>query len=149
MRLAATIAGSDLAVDAAQEGFARAHRSLHRFDPRRPFRPWLLRIVANAAKNEVRSSARHLRLAGRAASVRIELATDDDPVERGESRQELIDALARLSVDDRTVIALRWFEEMSEADMAEVLGVRPGTVKSRLSRAMGRLRSELEGPTDG
>lgn len=148
MRLAATIAGSTLAADAAQEGFVRAHRALHRFDHRRPFRPWLLRIVANAAKNEVRTSARHRRLAGRAASVRIELTSTDDPVERDESRRELLDALGRLSVDDRTVIALRWFEEMGEADMAEVLAVRPGTVKSRLSRAMGRLRSELGGGDD-
>ncbi|GJM38176.1 MAG: hypothetical protein DHS20C19_15430 [Acidimicrobiales bacterium] len=90
---------------------------------------------------------RHLRLVGRAGSVRIDLATSEDPVVREETRTELIDALGRLSVDDRTIIALRWFEEMSEADMAEVLDVRPGTVKSRLHRAMARLRAELGGGT--
>lgn len=62
---------------------------------------------------------------------------------RREQREELVDGLNRLSVDDRLVIALRWFEEMNEAEMAVVLGVRPGTVKSRLSRAMARLRTAL------
>lgn len=147
IRLAAAIAGSDRAADAAQEGFIRAHHSLQRFDATRPFRPWLLRIIANAAKNEVRSSARHLRLADRARETHIELALPADPAVRSEDRRALIDALSALSVDDRQVIALRWFEEMNEAEIAEVLGVRRGTVKSRLHRAMARLRAEL-GPRE-
>jgi RNA polymerase sigma-70 factor, ECF subfamily len=143
IRVAATIAGSDRAADAAQEGFLRAHRSLHRFDPRRPFRPWLLRIVANAAKNEHRADVRHRRLADRVVELRLEPPEPDDPAVRTEEREALRAALCRLSVDDRVVLALRWFEEMSEADMAQVIGVRPGTVKSRLHRALTRLRIEL------
>jgi RNA polymerase sigma factor (sigma-70 family) len=98
----------------------------------------------------VRSSARHLRLAARAREVRIDVAPADDPAVRSEQREELVAAITRLSVDDRLVVALRWFEEMSECEMAEVLGVRPGTVKSRLNRAMTRLRSTLirEAPAD-
>jgi len=150
IRVAATIAGSDRAADAAQEGFLRAHRSLNRFDPRRPFRPWLLRIVANAAKNEIRSNTRHRRLAERAHILRIEPAEPDDPAVQAEERDLLRAALARLSADDRLVLGLRWFEEMSEAEMAVVIGVRPGTVKSRLHRALRRLRTELvnRGDTD-
>ncbi|MEM7140321.1 MAG: sigma-70 family RNA polymerase sigma factor [Actinomycetota bacterium] len=143
VRLASTIAGSSAAVDATQEGFLRAHRGLDRFDADRPFRPWLLRIVANAAKNEVRSSARHLRLAGRARSIRIELTVDEDPTHLTDERRALASALARLSIADRTIIALRWFEDLSEAEIAAVLDVRPGTVKSRLSRAMARLREAI------
>jgi RNA polymerase sigma-70 factor, ECF subfamily len=143
IRVAATIAGSDRAADAAQEGFLRAHRSLNRFDPRRPFRPWLLRIVANAAKNEVRSNIRHRRLAERALILRVVPAAPDDPAVQAEERDLLRAALARLSADDRLVLGLRWFEEMSEAEMAVVIGVRPGTVKSRLHRALRRLRTEL------
>lgn len=143
IRVAATIVGSGSAADAAQEGFLRAYRSLSRFDPGRPFRPWLLHIVANAAKNEVRSSARHIRLEARAREVRIDVAQLDDPAVRSEEREQLVAAIARLSVDDRLVVALRWFEDMTESEMAEVLGVRPGTVKSRLNRAMTRLRSTL------
>jgi RNA polymerase sigma-70 factor, ECF subfamily len=150
IRVAATIAGSDRAADAAQEGFLRAHRSLNRFDPRRPFRPWLLRIVANAAKNEVRSNIRHRRLAERALILRVVPAEPDDPAVQAEETDLLRAALARLSADDRLVLGLRWFEEMSEAEMAVVIGVRPGTVKSRLHRALRRLRTELvnRGATD-
>ncbi len=143
IRIATSIAGSDRAADAAQEGFLRAHRSLGRFDPSRPFLPWLLHIVANAAKNEVRSSLRHQRLAVRAYEFRIDVAPTVDPAVRSEERDQLAAAIARLSVDDRLVVALRWFEDMTESEMAEVLGVRPGTVKSRLNRAMTRLRSTL------
>lgn len=126
----------------------RAHRSLHRFDADRPFRPWLLRIVANAAKNELRSSARHLRLAERAHAVVIDLAPPADPAIRAEERQALVEALSSLSVDDRGIIALRWFDDMSESEIADVLGIRRGTVKSRLSRAMARLRGALTTEVD-
>lgn len=126
----------------------RAHRSLHRFDADRPFRPWLLRIVANAAKNELRSSARHLRLAERARAVVIDLAPPADPAIRAEERQALVEALSSLSVDDRGIIALRWFDDMSESEIADVLGIRRGTVKSRLSRAMARLRGALTTEVD-
>jgi len=144
VRLAATIAGTDRAADAAQEGFLKAHRALDQFDPRRPFRPWLLRIVANAAKNEVRSSTRHLRLAARANEVRVELTPPSDPAVQAEERRRLLDALTSLSIGDRTIISLRWFEELSEAELAQAMNIRPGTVKSRLHRAMGRLRAALE-----
>lgn len=99
--------------------------------------------MANAAKNEVRSSVRHLRLAARAGELRIELAASIDTAVREEERRELIEALMSLTVDDRMIISLRWFEDLSEAELAEVMGVRPGTVKSRLHRAMGRLRAAL------
>ncbi len=59
-------------------------------------------------------------------------------------RQRVVAALNQLDSDDRLVIALRWFEQLTEAEMVETLEVPAGTVKSRLSRAMGRLRAVLE-----
>ena len=126
----------------------RAHRSLHRFDPDRPFRPWLLRIVANSAKNEIRSSARHLRLTERARRGLVELEPPTDPAVLDDRRRVLVTAINTLSLDDRMIICLRWFDDLSEVEIADVLDVRRGTVKSRLSRAMGRLRDALESPED-
>ena len=143
VRVATVVCGSSGAEDATQEAFVRAYRSLHRFDVQRPFRPWLARIVANVAKNRVRSEHRHTQLALRAP--RDVVAPDEaaDAVDAASRRELLADALGRLGERDRLVIAYRWFEDMSEREIAAALGVRPGTVKSRLSRAMDRLRVEL------
>lgn len=145
VRVAAVVCGSAEADDAAQEGFIRAFRSLDRFDDQRPFRPWLLRIVVNAAKNRVRAEQRHAQLVLRAPS---EPDTSADAGVEGvlaaERRAAVAAALARLPARDRVVLACRWFEGMSEREIATTLGVRPGTVKSRLSRAMARLRDQLE-----
>ncbi len=143
LRVATVVAGPDRAADAAQEGFVRAYRSIGSFDVGRPFRPWLLRVVANAAKNEVRRASRHERVDLKVRAMAV--VTDDapDPAVTREQNAQLAGALARLAPADRLVLALRWFEDMSEQEMAEALGVRRGTVKSRLHRAMQRLRREL------
>jgi RNA polymerase sigma-70 factor (ECF subfamily) len=139
----AAIAGAD-AEDAAQEGFVRAHAALHRFREGEPFRPWLLRIVANTARNRVRTSGRQRALALRAGARSTVGAEGPAEVVVGREQSErLVAALNRLGPKDRLVLAYRWFEGMSETEMAVALGCRPGTVKSRLSRAMARLRIEL------
>jgi RNA polymerase sigma factor (sigma-70 family) len=145
VRVASVVCGSAGAEDAVQEGFIRVFRSLDRFDDRRPFRPWLLRIVVNVAKNRVRADQRHAHLVLRAPSEPDTSADAGiDSVLAAERRAALAAALARLPERDRVVLACRWFEGMSEQEIATTLGVRPGTVKSRLSRAMTRLRGELE-----
>jgi RNA polymerase sigma-70 factor (ECF subfamily) len=143
VRIAAVVCGSSNAEDAAQEAFVRAYRSLHRFDPERPFRPWLARIVANVAKNQARSADRHRRLVLDAPRPGPAPDLAGDAAIAADRRSALAAALDRLPEGDRLVLALRWFEDMSEREMAGTLGVRPGTVKSRLSRAMQHLRSEL------
>jgi RNA polymerase sigma factor (sigma-70 family) len=143
--VASVVCGSGGAEDAAQEGFVRAYRSLHRFDTRRPFRPWLARIVANVAKNRVRSEQRHQQLALREPGTGVAPDVAADAAIAAERRAVLADALGRLPERDRLVLVYRWFEEMTEREIADALGVRPGTVKSRLSRAMARLRTELSG----
>jgi RNA polymerase sigma factor (sigma-70 family) len=134
------------AEDAAQEGFIRAHRSLGRFREGAPFRPWLLAIVANEARNRRRGSARHAALALRAGtdrSLNHDTASPEAGVLAAERRAEILSALERLPDGHREIIVLRHLLELSEQETAAALGCRVGTVKSRLSRAMDRLRAEI------
>jgi len=134
------------AEDAAQEGFVRAWRALPRFEAGRPLRPWLLTIVANEARNRRRSAGRRSALAQRAAAEPVApVPLPEAAALAGSDRRELAAALERLAPDHREVIVLRFLLDLSEAECAAALGCRPGTVKSRLSRALGRLRLELEG----
>ena len=143
LRVAYAVAGDD-AEDAVQDAFVKAYGALGRFRAGSPFRPWMLRIVANEARNRRRSANRRSTLALRV----VDPATDggaspEDAAVASERRRALAAAVGSLEDRDREVIALRWFAELSEAEVATALGVRPGTVKSRLSRAMERLRAAL------
>jgi RNA polymerase sigma factor (sigma-70 family) len=133
------------AEDATQEAFVKAYHALPRFRSGAPFEPWLLRIVANEARNRVRSSRRRETLVTRAAAVaREEAAPSPEAAALAtEDRELLLRAMDRLAERDRLVVAYRYLFDLSEAEMADALGLRPGTVKSRLSRAMARLRTEL------
>lgn len=146
-RTAYVLAGNAAdAEEAAQDGFVKAHRALGRFRRGAALKPWLLRIVANEARNRRRSRGRRERLAVRAAGVGGGLSGSAEDVALGEvTAGELRAALGRLDDRDRTVIALRYFAGLSEAETAAALEVPPGTVKSRLSRALDRLRTELGG----
>lgn len=138
--------GADDAEDAAQEGFVKAFAALSRFRAGAPFRPWLLTIVANEARNRRRAAGRREALALRIPEDR---RTDDAApspeaaVLARERRDALLRGLERLAGPDREVIAMRYLLELSEAETAAALAVPAGTVKSRLSRALGRLRTEL------
>jgi RNA polymerase sigma-70 factor (ECF subfamily) len=143
LRVAYAVAGDD-AEDAVQDAFVKAYGALGRFRAGSPFRPWVLRIVGNEARNRRRSAGRRSALALRVADpgdARTE--SPEDAAVASERRRALAAAVASLDDRDREVIALRWFAELSEAEMAAALGVRPGTVKSRLARAMSRLRDVL------
>jgi RNA polymerase sigma-70 factor (ECF subfamily) len=135
------------AEDAAQLGLTKAWRALPRFRRGAPFRPWLLAIVANEARNRRRGEGRREALALRAAH---ELPSGDaapSPEGRAvaaDERAQLLAALERLSEDDRTVLSCRYLLDLGEEETAQVLSLRRGTVKSRTSRALGRLREELE-----
>jgi RNA polymerase sigma-70 factor (ECF subfamily) len=134
------------AEDAAQEAFIKAFYALGRFRQGAPFRPWLLRIVTNEARNRQRSVNRRTRLALQVAGVRPSDDAAPSPEAAAlarEDQRELLDGLAELPEGDRLVIAYRYFFEMTEAEMAAALDCRPGTVKSRLSRALGRLRERV------
>jgi RNA polymerase sigma factor (sigma-70 family) len=150
-RTAYLLAGSAAdAEEAAQDGFVKAYRALWRFRAGAPFKPWLLRIVANEARNRRRSAGRRTALALRAAQVPSGEAapSPEAALLDSERRSQLLAALDRLSESDREAIACRYFLDLSETETAAALGVRRGTVKSRLSRALDRLRAELEAAGD-
>ena len=131
------------AEEAAQEAFVKAYRALGRFRRGSPFRPWLLRIVANEARNRRRSAGRRAALSLRAAAD--ESSGDAAPSPEGalladEERGRLLAAVNELRVEERLVIACLFFLELSEEETAAVLDVRLGTVKSRTSRALEHLR---------
>ena len=128
------------AEEAAQDGFLKAWRALGRFREGEPLRPWLLTIVANEARNRRRSAGRRERLKLRAAAA---AAVTPGPDEPRLGSDELAAALGRLRDDDRLVIGCRYLLSLSEAETAAALGVARGTVKSRLSRALERLRAEV------
>jgi len=134
------------AEDVAQDGFIRAHRELRRFRQGEPFRPWLLRIVTNLALNEVRARGRRVGLAGRiGALARPSVApAPAEGVEAAEEQSAVARAINELPPDDRVVLYLRYFLELPEREIAVAIGRPPGTVKSRLHRAGGRLRELIE-----
>jgi RNA polymerase sigma factor (sigma-70 family) len=131
------------AEEAAQDAFVKAWRALGRFRPGESLRPWLLTIVANEARNRRRSAGRRTALALRSAAPDGENRSAEAQVIAGESRATLLEALSRLRPDDRLVLGCRFLLELTEAETAAALGVRPGTVKSRTSRALERLRGEV------
>jgi RNA polymerase sigma factor (sigma-70 family) len=147
-RTALVITGSAAdAEEAAQDGFVKAYRALGRFREGAPLRPWLLTIVANEARNRVRAAGRRERLALRVAEERRPGGAVPSPEAAlldFERRDELLAALAELPENDRQAIACRYFLDLSEEETATVLDCPRGTVKSRLSRALGRLRERME-----
>ena len=147
-RTAYVITGSAAdAEEAVQDAFVKAYRARGRFRPGAPFRPWLLAIVANEARNRRRSSARRARLRaapGRGAPLRRRgpVSGGGAPRPRG-ARASCSPRSTRLGEEQRAAVACRYLLGLSEAETAAVLGCRPGTVKSRLSRALARLEEEL------
>jgi RNA polymerase sigma-70 factor, ECF subfamily len=137
--------GAD-AEEAAQDGFVKAYRALRRFRTGAPFRPWLLKIVANEARNRRRAAGRREALVLRAS---VEVAPGDAAPSPeaallgAERHDELLAAVNRLEEHHRLAIGCRYFLELSEEETASALGCRRGTVKSRLARALERLRAEL------
>ena len=135
--------------DAVQEAFLKAYAALSRFRDGAPLRPWLLRIVANEARNRRRAAGRRQGLALRAAAASGDGAFGatvpgpEGAVMAAETRAELLAAISSLRDDDREILGARFLLDLSEAETAETLGVPKGTVKSRTSRALGRLREAL------
>jgi RNA polymerase sigma factor (sigma-70 family) len=160
-RVAYVILGSAAdAEDATQEAFVRAYLALDRFREPAPFRPWLVAIVGNEARNRARARGRR---AGLAARTRAAMAggagtgpagpglasqpvapSPEATVVAGETIDDVHAALATLDEDARQVVTCRYLLGLSEAETAAALGIPPGTAKSRLHRALRRLRERLE-----
>lgn len=147
LRVAAVISGSTVeANDIVQDAMVKAYRRLDTYRDASPVRSWMLRVVANEARNHVRSRIRRLRRDDRAGrrELRVTIDADADVLTRQE-HEALARALGRLNLRDREVLGCRFVAELSEAQTADLLGVARGTVKSRISRALERLRAEMEG----
>ena len=150
-RAAVLIAGSADSEDAVQEAFVRAFYALPKFRRGEQFKPWLLAIVTNCARNRVRSQVRQAHLNHRlsrarltATSLALSVPSAESAALSADERSRLMAAVASLPERARLVITCRYLLELSEAETAEVLGWPVGTVKSRLSRGLGRLRAELD-----
>jgi RNA polymerase sigma-70 factor, ECF subfamily len=129
------------AEDIAQEAFLAAVRALDRFDLRRPFAPWLHRIVVNRAIDLVRARSLRAEVAGNGGR-------DESPeLAASERAEELTDqtsaAIAALPADQRAAVVMRYLLEFTPGEIAEILGLPRGTVNSRLRRGLDSLASEL------
>lgn len=134
------------AEEAAQDAFVRAYAALGRFRPEASFRPWLLTIVANEARNRRRAARRRAELALRAAEEPSSGGAASSPeavLLASEQRRSLLAAVDTLSDGERLVIACRYFLELSEQETAAVIGRPRGTVKSRTARALEHLRERV------
>ena len=142
-------AGAD-ADDVVQESFVKAYRGLGGFRDGSPFRPWLLRIVANETRNLHRSSVRRRRREQTVAESDLlpGLGEHADPADLLISRdrqQQLRSELLKLPEPQRKVMICRYLIDLDEAETATVLGIARGTVKSRTHRALDRLRDAMSG----
>lgn len=132
VRLASLLVGSTPAAeDIVQDAFAKLHDRLSRIDIPEA---WLRTTVTNACRNERRRLGTARRLAGRLVSSPTVM---DEPV------HDLVASLRRLPHRQRAVVVLRFYLDLPEAEIGAMLGMRPGTVKSSLHRALARLQTEV------
>ena len=137
------------AEDSTQEAFVKAYLSLGRFRAGEPFRPWLLAVVGNEARNRRRARmrregvlARAMAAVGRTGAA-VAVSTEEALL-AGETRTVVRAALLRLGEEERRVVACRYLLELSVAETAAALAIPAGTVKSRLHRGLRRLRMDLD-----
>ena len=134
----------DDAEDIAQETFLRAWKYLKRFDATRPLRPWLLSIASNLASNRRRSAGRYLAALMRAFRDEPTSTTLEEKNLQHLQANDLWKAVQTLNLPDQQIVYLRYFLDLSVAETAEVLQVAEGTVKSRMSRALEKLRNVIQ-----
>ena len=146
LRLAAVISGStEEAKDIVQDAFVKVHARLDSYRGSGSVRSWMLRVVANEAKNHLRGRVRRIRRDDRHAVLSVRAAEGADAVvERRLDHEALVVALRGLSSNDRNVLGCRFVAGLSESETAEILGVAQGTVKSRTSRALNRLQTAFD-----
>lgn len=129
------------AEEVAQEVFVRAFQALHTFDEKRPLQPWLMQITRNLARNRQRSLGRYWAAIQR---WRQKVPVAETGVTDSQDAQLLWQAVQQLKPTAQEIIYLRYFLEFSEAETAEILQIKKGTAKSRLSRALAQLRQVID-----
>jgi RNA polymerase sigma factor (sigma-70 family) len=133
------------AEDAVQEALVKAYLSLRRFRRGSPFRPWLLRIVVNEAKDRRRAAQRRQRFlpALMRTPAAVAPAAETEALD-SERMRHVFAALAALRDEERLVVACRAFLGLSEEETAAAVGTKLGTSKSRYARGRAALRRQLE-----
>jgi RNA polymerase sigma-70 factor (ECF subfamily) len=132
------------ALDLSQEAFARSYRALSRFDADRPFYPWFHRILRNLCINYISRSRRKREIPLEdAIPMRSSGASPQEYAERAELRKLVWDAIALVSEQDREILILREFQDLSYLEIANMLEIPKGTVMSRLHNARRRLRGQI------
>jgi len=134
----------DDAEDVAQETFLRAWKYLKRFDSTRPLRPWLLSIASNLARNRRRSVGRYFAALTRAFRDEPASVTIEEKSSQHAQANDLWKAVQTLNTPDQQIVYLRYFLDLTVSETAEVLQVAEGTVKSRMSRALEKLRNIIQ-----
>jgi RNA polymerase sigma factor (sigma-70 family) len=137
--------GPSMAEELTAETFAIAYRRWSDLDPSRPVRPWLYGIAANLLKHHWRKERRMLRAYARTGVDPLigEADLPPEPVDVEAMRPALASALAELRYQEREILLLSAWADLSDGEIAESLGVPLGTVKSRLSRARQHMRNRL------
>ncbi len=147
LRIATVVLGTATgADDAVQDAAVRAWRARSTIDADRNFKSWYLTVVTNTTRNSKRALRRRAALELRETRKEVAYlsgAQPEDTAIESSERRAVVRALNQMTTNDRTVLALRYFEHLSEQETAAVLGCRVGTVKSRQARAMDRLRAQL------
>jgi RNA polymerase sigma-70 factor, ECF subfamily len=147
MRVAYLITHDEsLAEDVVQETFVSLFHKIDQFDAARPFEPYLLRSVTNAALNSLRRVKLQVPLDGGPGQVEqllAQAASVESEVDQHLLNQKIIKTLAKLEPRQRAMVIQRYYLEMSEKEMAAALDAPPGTVKWILSNARARLRELL------
>ncbi|MFK7919843.1 MAG: RNA polymerase sigma factor [Ilumatobacter sp.] len=136
--LSLAIGDDDLGRDAAAEGFTRALQRWNKVSRYSNPTGWVYRVGLNWARSRRRKTVREVASSTAAASEPVARSVEADP--------QLAEALDKLGPDHRAVVVARFYLDWSEHDIATALGIRAGTVKSRLSRALERLAVDLRSP---
>ena len=135
-----------LAQDIAQDTFLRIYHRIPQFDENRPFEPYLIRSVINAALNIARREARHISFDGdsdEVESLLSQAASVESEVEFSQLKRALVTAISRLEPRQRAAIIQRYYLGMSEKEMSIALDAPPGTIKWILNTARAKLRELL------
>ena len=139
----------DASQDVMQESLLQIWRDLPAYRPIGSFKAWMLKITLNKARKHYRK--RRVQTVPLEAVAEVPGNADglEEKAERGEQTHRIRQALELLTSDHREVLVLRYYNELTVPEIARVLGRREGTVKSRLSRALGRLEQVLSEPEPG